>query len=593
MTAKKSRNNLVAPLTEEEIPAFVIYARKSTEESTDKQKASIPQQIEKCFEYMKKEHLVLATRPKDFPIEQKTIEEILEDNRASVKHANELIAFYTEYWIITERDSAKTAFERPQWRNTIKLVQQGRIRGLLGYSPDRFSRNLQEGGELIHLVDNKYLALRFTNFHFENNAAGQMMLGFWFVFAEHYSKALRESVLRGTEKKHVEGYAVGTRKFGYFVDGETDRFFPDPKHFSILQRAFKRKLYDNWSDGKIAEEMNSSGWCQVLKQMEAQDSSINVKKISGYGLWSDTFYYGSYTRVFNGVEVKTDLRMIGDPMYEFIPLITEDEWYALQEKLSHNHAVQLKVSHTQRTKRLDPLKAMPQNMLYAGDASERANLMVFTLPNASRFHKKQTDGRTLEEVVAPHQIRYKTLSKSTSSVKEVTWDVIDKAITSFFKKIQVSEEDYQAYLYAVKEDLESGTAKRAQELNRITLLANQNASREAQFLKKTNYGMGLKEREKEIWDKEAARYVRTSSDLDQRKKLLRKDQSITIQEKQEFISTIQNLSATWKRANYVQKHKILELTCLNIIVNEKKQLKVNILPELESLFIVVGGPTWI
>ncbi len=592
MTAKRSSNHLVSPLTEDEIPAFVIYARKSTEESTDKQKASIPQQIEKCFEYVHKEHVVLAVRPKDCPIEQKTIDEILEDNRANSKHANELIAFYTEYWVITERDSAKTAFERPQWRNTIKLVTEGRIRGLLGYSPDRFSRNLQEGGELIHLVDSKYVALRFTNFHFENNAAGQMMLGFWFVFAEHYSKSLRESVLRGTEKKHVEGCAVGTRKFGYLVD-ENDRFFPDPKHFPILQKAFRRKLYDNWSDAKIVAEMNASGWCQALKQMEVQDSSINVKKISGYGLWSDTFYYGVYTRVFNGVEVKTDLRMITDPTYEFVPLITEDEWYALQEKLSHNHAVQLKASHTQRTKRLDPLKAIPQNMLYAGDASERANLMVFTLPNASRFHKKQAGGLTLEEVVKPNQIRYKTLGKSTSSIKEITWDVIDKAITNFFKKIQVSEEDYQAYLYAVKEDLENGAAKREQELTRLTLLANQNASKEMQFLKKTNFGIGLKEREKEIWDQEAARYVRTGSDLDQRKKLLRTDQSITIQEKQEFISTIQNLSGTWKKANYVQKHKILELTCLNILVNDKKQLKVNILPELESLFIADGGPTWI
>jgi DNA invertase Pin-like site-specific DNA recombinase len=593
MTAKKSRNYLVTPLTEEDIPAFVIYVRKSTEESTDKQKASIPQQIETCYKYVQKEHVVLAVRPKNFPIEQKTIEEILEDNRASTKHANELIAFYTEYWVITERDSAKTAFERKVWRNTIDLVNQGKIRGLLGYSPDRFSRNLQEGGELIQLVDNKYVALRFTNFHFENNAAGQMMLGFWFVFAEHYSKALRESVLRGVEKKHVEGRAIGTRKFGYLVDGETDRFFPDPKHFPILQKAFKRKLYDNWSDGKIVEEMNSSGWCQVLKQMEAQDSSINVKKISGYGLWSDTFYYGSYTRVFKGVEVKTDLRQIMDPAYQFVPLISEDEWYALQEKLSNNHAVQLKASYTQRTKRLDPLKAIPQNMLYAGDASEKANLMIFTLPNAARFHKKQAGGRTLEEVVEPHQIRYKTFGKSTATVKEITWDVIDKKVATFFAKIRVSEEDYQAYLYAVKEQLDNSAAIRASELNRLTLLANQNASKEAQFLKGSNYGVGLGERETKVWSQERDRYARMSADLDQRKKLIRKDQEITIQEKQDFVRTIQNLSAFWKRASYVQKHRILELTCLNIIVNDKKQLRINILPELESLFILRGGPTWI
>ena len=213
--------------------------------------------------------------------------------------------------------------------------------------------------------------------------------------------------------------------------------------------------------------------------------------------------------------------------------------------------------------------------------------------SASRFHKKQAGGRTLEEVVEPHQIRYKTFGKSRATVKEITWDIIDRKVATFFASIRVSEEDYQAYLYAVREALDSGAAIRASELNRLTLLANQNASNENKFLKGSNYGVGLGEREKEVWNQEAARYARISVDLEARRKLLRKDQNITIQEKQDFIATIQNLSAYWKKANYVQKHKILELTCLNIIVNDKKQLQINILPELQSLFVVVGGPTWI
>ena len=69
-----------------------------------------------------------------------------------------------------------------------------------------------EGGELIDLVDqNKtkenranditILDLKYTNFHFQDNAAGKMMLGIWFVFSKQYSDKLGEDITRGNESK--------------------------------------------------------------------------------------------------------------------------------------------------------------------------------------------------------------------------------------------------------------------------------------------------------------------------------------------------------------------------------------------------------
>ena len=143
----------------------------------------------------------------------------------------------------------------------ITEVKKGKIRGLFGYAPDRFSRNLQEGGELIQLVDKKILELKFTNFVFEDNASGHMMLGIFFVFAEHYSKKLSEDSTRGVKQKTVEGRTCGTPKTGYKrSDDEADFFVPDEPHFSILRQAFNWKIHDNWSDEKIAKEMNKLGW---------------------------------------------------------------------------------------------------------------------------------------------------------------------------------------------------------------------------------------------------------------------------------------------------------------------------------------------
>jgi sulfur transfer protein SufE len=43
--------------------------------------------------------------------------------------------------------------------------------------------------------------LKYTNFHFENNASGKMMLGIWFVFSKQYSDKLSEDITRGSKNK--------------------------------------------------------------------------------------------------------------------------------------------------------------------------------------------------------------------------------------------------------------------------------------------------------------------------------------------------------------------------------------------------------
>lgn len=65
-----------------------------------------------------------------------------------------------------------------------------------------------EGGELINLVDNELLDLKYTNFHFENNASGKMMLGIWFVFSKQYSDKLSEDINRGNKTTVKRGKSL-------------------------------------------------------------------------------------------------------------------------------------------------------------------------------------------------------------------------------------------------------------------------------------------------------------------------------------------------------------------------------------------------
>ncbi len=570
-------------LQENEDPPHIIYARRSEEED-EKQKASIPQQIERCKIFAERNQVNLALRSKDCPIDEQTITEIKEDNQANLEKAHELIAFYKKCWVVTERKSAKIPFRREKWSSIIKLIEKRKIKGLLGYSPDRLSRNVQEGGELIQLVDHKYVRLKFDTFHFEDNAAGHMMLGIWFVFAEHYSRKLSEDSTRGTKKKHVEGKALGVRKYGYGVD-DNDYFIPDEFHFPILRKAFERKMFDKWSDPRIAEEMNKLGWNQKLKNRDGQSSKMTAKKISEIGLWTDPFYYGVFQRVYkNGGMLQIDLRTLDG--YNFIPVVSEEEWDMLQEQLTGCAIRDIRCRQSRKGKELDPVKPIPDGMFKLKDGHG----FNFTLPNRRRdFEPKLKEGKSLADVVNPTQIRYRYQNIGKGKGLEFKWSEIDTFIAKEFQNIEISEEDYQAYLYVKIEDIKNTRQQRSNILSTLRLRIGKLNKERDEFYDQTNAGIGLTGKQKDFWEKKDRIFEARIKELEAQKLEINEDTRDIIAEERNFFDLIRNLPVLWEKSSYVQKREILEILVLNITSDTKKELSIGIKPELATLFIRSGA----
>ncbi len=114
---------------------------------------------------------------------------VMEDNEPELAD-REIYKRYRHLYIIRERKTAKEPGVRDKWSQLMKLVKNGKIGGIISYSPDRQARNLLEAGYLIDLVDKGMVGLKYPNFAFEPNAAGKMMLGIWFVFSKQYSDKL-------------------------------------------------------------------------------------------------------------------------------------------------------------------------------------------------------------------------------------------------------------------------------------------------------------------------------------------------------------------------------------------------------------------
>lgn len=139
-------------------------------------------------------------KPKDFSDFENEYEIERENNDSDLQN-RKIFLETRNLFIIKEQETWKIPGKRKKWNNLMKLIKKWKIKWLLSYSPDRQARNMVEWWEIINLVDEWKVDLKYTNFHFENNASWKMMLGIWFVFSKQYSDKLSEDIIRWNKSK--------------------------------------------------------------------------------------------------------------------------------------------------------------------------------------------------------------------------------------------------------------------------------------------------------------------------------------------------------------------------------------------------------
>lgn len=92
-------------VTEESVVEYVIYCRKSTDESSGMQVQSIPDQINACVKYAQDHGLTIKKKPQnfsDFETEYDVLKEDQDLDNQSIYQDTK------DYFIIKEQESAKT-----------------------------------------------------------------------------------------------------------------------------------------------------------------------------------------------------------------------------------------------------------------------------------------------------------------------------------------------------------------------------------------------------------------------------------------------------------------------------------------------------
>lgn len=268
---------------------YVIYARKSTDDP-ERQQRSLPDQIKECRNVARDLGLNVVGEP------------------------------------IEESESARTSGIRPKFRAMLNDIAKGKYDGIISWHPDRLSRNMKEGGEIIDLLDHYIIKdMRFATFHFENNPSGKMLLGITFVLSKHYTDHLSENVLRGNKNSVSDARYVGNFVHGYYKDAN-QKLRPDGKNFQLIKEAWNKRL-NRETLSKIALFLKEERY-EVAIGVGGLEHRVYDKfsdKILSIQVFEKPMYAGVLKYGKNILNLMEE-----DP--EFVPMITPEQYYAINKK---------------------------------------------------------------------------------------------------------------------------------------------------------------------------------------------------------------------------------------------------------------------
>lgn len=259
---------------------YVIYARKSTE-AVDRQVASVESQINEL-------QLLAARR--------------------NLKIVD----------VLSESGSAKR-LGRPGFRQLMRRIHRGEIRGILCWKLDRLARNGAEGGEVLHVLEAKLVeAIVTIDRTFTPSGDDRLIAAIELGMSTKFSDDLSQNVQRGVRARLERGWVNHTPRLGYLIDPVTKEIIADPKRFEPIQRMLYLVLQGTMHPMlvlKIATEQ----WHLLTRKGKP------LSRSTFYNMLADPFYAGVNElkdgRVYQGAHPQ---------------MVTMAEWQRLQEVLGRS-----------------------------------------------------------------------------------------------------------------------------------------------------------------------------------------------------------------------------------------------------------------
>jgi len=234
-----------------------LYARRSSDERSDKQLQSIPDQIDVLKPIAARHKLLIV--------------EILEESK-----------------------SAKQPHMRPVFSDMLSRLRKGEADVILTWHPNRLFRNPVDQGELTWMLQSGQIKRIVTPSHIYHPEDSVILLSLEGAMANQYSRDLSDAVRRGLSHKANKGNYPGPAPQGYFNyrDGDFAEIRPDKVRWELVRRMWDLLLAGNHSVPEI-REIASNEW-GYLTPRKKRKGGQGLGQNSLYKLFANPFYAGLF-----------------------------------------------------------------------------------------------------------------------------------------------------------------------------------------------------------------------------------------------------------------------------------------------------------
>ncbi len=246
------------PKTMELVPTqtkYCLYARKSTEDSSEKQALSIDSQVKEMLAIAERENL-----------------DVIDIRR--------------------EAHSAKDSGQRPVFRELLSDIRSGRFNGILTWAPDRLSRNAGDLGSVVDLMDEKLLVeIKTYGQTFKNSPNEKFLLMILCSQAKLENDNKSINVKRGLRTRCEMGLWPAPAPMGYLNEKKVDRkgyLIIDQERAPIIKQMFEKVAYEKWSGRKLYH------WLKFDLNFKTPLGNKGLTLSNIYIILQNTFYYGDF-----------------------------------------------------------------------------------------------------------------------------------------------------------------------------------------------------------------------------------------------------------------------------------------------------------
>lgn len=371
---------------------YCLYARKSSE-SRERQALSIQDQTAECDEFAQRENIIVN---KSFKFE--------------------------------ESRSAFKPNHRPEFKKMIKLIQDGHIDSILTWKPDRLSRNPEEGGKILQMLqDGTLKEIKTATGETYTQDSDHLILQIHFGMANQYSRNLSQNVRRGINRKCLRKEYPRPAPLGYLTKGEPGRknLVPHPIEAPVI-----KELFD-----LASQRLYSLGW--LVNWLEKKNfTTKRGKKISKshiHHILTTPTYYGCFTNrgeLFEG-------------SYE--PLVSKLVWDRVQKALKDKSKVMV-----------NSWKPYLNGIIKCGQCG-----CAITTTVKKKLYKRT--GRFVE-----YRYNHCTHRKGNCSQPQMTTKELEDQLVEAMKQIKISEEVWKLGIKLLKSKNSEETSKYSGQLKALS-----------------------------------------------------------------------------------------------------------------------------